>query len=644
MLATEAVWHADCGLQAFRCNRFVARGHAVRPAQTRGAELWACSAAVAYCGLRHRTGRLHRPPCTCLAAEDGAKLDEAEQAFRQAFLAEAERSELLRAEMQAKLSERLEDGTSTVTVAVEASSSLAPDVPGGKKTWREAFEAAKITTKQLEQQLEKMRGCGVKREVASQAPDSTSPAPDMDDTPTTSKDSVSSASKGSAFDFGVFSILDAEKRSPGEFNKLEDLAQNAIQDDATLRLIAVPILGGKADEEKQGRKLLPAQQVTELFGRDQFVISSTVEFDRVHVMSGQLAATSMDSSMALEALQARLAAEGHGEVELFLQRHQDPGKLLLVAMLKEDLPDNDFPWWQLMLCVFALVATLISVNIETFSVTTLTEQQLKAMSVEQVLTLASKTVPTSACTLATVAAQEAARRAAASKYGVDVTPPFLMPVWPFPSVGCLGAITRRLSIVPNDEASLAMSAAAGFAGYAVSFLLLGYGLSLGPDPDQFVNLNYKILPLVLKVLLRPLLGQSSATEQPDPFVDPVDVAFPANPIIVGGIIGIVVTSLNMLPLNRLDGGILAKGVLGERQGNLLGLLGLVLIVAGSLANNESNVLFLSFGFYALVLQSGSEPPVRDAASQAEGTLRAAALSLLAVGALLCLPGYLLPNA
>ena len=36
--------------------------------------------------------------------------------------------------------------------------------------------------------------------------------------------------------------------------------------------------------------------------------------------------------------------------------------------------------------------------------------------------------------------------------GVELSPPFLLPAWPFPSVGCLGAVTRRLTPAPNREA------------------------------------------------------------------------------------------------------------------------------------------------------------------------------------------------
>jgi len=265
------------------------------------------------------------------------------------------------------------------------------------------------------------------------------------------------------------------------------------------------------------------------------------------------------------------------------------------------------------------------------------------MDLDQVTKIALKTVPTAAAIFATVAAQEAARRATAAKYDVELTPPFFIPVWPFPSVGCLGAVTRRLGTVPNEEASVAMSAASGLAGYAVSIAILLFGLSLGPDPDKIVNLNFQLLPLLLKLVLKPLLGQSSVSDQPDPFLDPISIAFPANPYTIGGIIGLIVVSLNMLPIGRLDGGVLVKSILGGRVGGFVGFGGLLLLLLGSLAPNDAGLIYITFGFFSLVFQSGSESPPRDSVTELDGNLKTLGAMLVILGTALSLPGALLPN-
>ncbi|CAE8587416.1 unnamed protein product, partial [Polarella glacialis] len=122
------------------------------------------------------------------------------------------------------------------------------------------------------------------------------------------------------------------------------------------------------------------------------------------------------------------AAAGYGDTtELFLQKCKEPDQNVLIVMLKEDLPQNDFAWWQWLLCGITLAATLITVNVTTFSVSTLTQAQLNAMSMKQMADVALTTVPTAGAIFATVAATEIARRSAAAKYGVELTPPFFFP-------------------------------------------------------------------------------------------------------------------------------------------------------------------------------------------------------------------------
>jgi len=197
--------------------------------------------------------------------------------------------------------------------------------------------------------------------------------------------------------------------------------------------------------------------------------------------------------------------------------------------------------------------------------------------------------------------------------------------------------------VPNEEAALAMATAASTAGLAVSLAIFLYGLSLGPDPDKVVNLNYQLLPLAFKVFLKPLLGKASVSDQPDPFADPINVAFPANAVEIGGIIGLIVVALNLLPIGRLDGGAIAKSIFGSRVGGAAGFVALGLLLLGSAAPNEAGLLSITFGFYALILQNGSETPPRDALSPPDDGLKVLGILLLVFGLLFSLPGSLLPG-
>jgi len=556
------------------------------------------------------------------AAAAESSFSEAEKMFKEAYEAEFERSLLLKMQLESALSEKFrEEGDIGIKISVEAVTPMGPTDPGGKKTWREAYEAAKGKTKSLEGQLKKAKG------MTSGAP---APAPQAAPAEPAKPREDSSQKATSRFGLPL-------QGGPSEetFSKFDNLAQNVIEDEAATGLIGVPILTQFSEDSTA--RLPPSSKVFEVIGKDQFAMTNCVEFERVYVLEGTIS-SGVKPSTVLETLNKRCADSGlSNDVEILLQRSRQEGQSLLFVMLKEDLPKGDFEWYQWALCLILLLSTLLSVNATTFSVA-LSSTAIDVNDVDSLVNIISKTLPTAVSIFGTVAAQEVARRAAAAKYGVELTPPFFIPTWPIPSVGSLGAISRRLSLVPSNEASFAMSAAAGFTGYLVASLILFAGLSMGPDPDKIVNLNFQMLPLVLKAVMRPLLGQSSVSDQPDPFADPVSIAFPANALTIGGIVSLIVVSLNMLPVGRLDGGAIARAVLSRPSDKFIGFAALGLLLAGSLQPNDAGSLYLTFGLFTLVFQAGSEVPARDSVTELDGTFKVLGGILLLAGVLLSLPG------
>lgn len=589
------------------------------------------------------------------ASETASADDEAEQIFREAYRTEVERADLIRSQLEAALREKLQDeeadasADGSLKISVEVPPPAGPGSPDGCASWREAYQAAKTQAEQLEEQLKKAKG-------VANPPPPPPPAFTMQEPPAkaaeapASKRSSGSSSEEDVFSAGPFGILDASRQDPATFQKLEDLAENTIDDEAALRLIAVPVLGRRRAEG--GKAKLPALgRIKASFDTDAFKIAESVDFERVYVLKTTLA-PGVSAADALGRARQRLEDDGlAADVELFLQRSKQEGQVLLLVMLKEDLPKDELAWWQWGLCAVLLVLTLLSVNVTTFSVSTLTTAQLKGMDVAALYRVASKTIPTAAAAFGTVAVQEVARRIAASKYGVKLTPPFFVPVWPFPSLGTLGAVSRRLSVAPTEESVLALSVAASFAGYVFSIGVFLIGLSMGPDPDQVVNLNFQVLPLLLKLALKPLSGPNALTDQPDPFQDPLILAVPANPVTIGGIIGIVITSLNLLPVGRLDGGAIAKSAFGNTAAfpyaRLFGWVSLAVLTLGTMGpgtvSKDAGMLYLMFGFFAAAFQNGSEVPPKDAVTEPPDAQKALGFLLIAAGVLLTVPGAFFPN-
>lgn len=575
---------------------------------------------------------------------------EAEKIFKEAYTAELERVKLLRSQLEAVLSENLRKQSqdmgsdSTMKISVEVPDLSGPGNPGGKATWREAYQAAKAQAEGLEEQLKKAKQLGKPPPPPAAASSTLEPgAVAAAETAAEAAAPKAKQSDDDSFSVGPFGILDASKQDPASFQKLEDLAQNVIEDEATLRLIAVPILGRRRAEGASG--MLPSLgRVRAAFGSDVFNISEPVEFERLYVLKGTVAA-GVEPGDALAKIRQSFANDGlDRNVDIFLQKSKEEGRSICLVMLKEDLPKNEFAWWQWGLCLLLFIFTLLSVNVTSFAVSTFTATEMRAMDLQTMANIANKTIPTAVAVFGTVAVQEIARRVAASNYKIELTPPFFIPVWPFPSVGTLGAVSRRLTLAPNEESVLAMSVAASAAGYLFSFAVLLVGLSMGPDPDKIVNLNFQLLPLILKFVLKPLLGQNSVADQPDPFADPIILAFPSNPVVIGGVIGIIVTSLNLLPIGRLDGGAIAKAIMGNGAG-VFSWLALSVLALGALgpSNNDAGLLYITFGFFSAFLQNGSEIPPTDAVTKPPDALKILGVILVVLGTTLSVPGALFPN-
>jgi len=580
------------------------------------------------------------------AAEAGAASDamsEAEKMFREAYEAEMERSKLLQSQLEAALREKL-GLDSGASISLQAKDVQSPLDTGGRTTWRQAYDAAKQRTSSLEEQLKKARGIG------EAPPPQPAPEPSRSGTTSTFSRADDDIDKETADALRGAGVSNDQLQQVRQLREVSDMAAD---EEAVLRLIAVAVLPnrglvlGEEEDEIKDDALPSLSKAREAVDGDAFTIKESVAFDRCYVFRGSIP-SGVKPGDAVQGIQRRLKesnAPGAKDTELFLQPTKDENKSMLIMLLNSDLPSKEIPWWQWFFFGLLLLTTFLAANSTSFSVVPITAQMMAnpAEDIDAVMKIIYKCLPTAAGILATVAAQESARRAVAAKYEVELSPPFLLPAWPFPSVGCLGAVTRRLSPAPNREAEFAMSAAAAIAGYTVSIGLIVAGLSLGPETDPVVNLNYQLLPVFLRVLIKPFLGTSSVANQPDPFMDPINIAYPANPVLIGGIVGLIVVSLSLLPIGRLDGGVLARQSIGSKGAGPLGLLGFVLLIIGSFAPDDAGTLYLTFGITTLIWQSGSEMPPREAVSDIGDGEKALGIVLLAAGFLLSIPGWAFPT-
>ncbi|HXF82966.1 MAG TPA: site-2 protease family protein [bacterium] len=153
--------------------------------------------------------------------------------------------------------------------------------------------------------------------------------------------------------------------------------------------------------------------------------------------------------------------------------------------------------------------------------------------------------------MAILVTHEMGHKVAAVLRGVDSSLPYFIPM--LPPIGTMGAVIITRTPSPNRDALMDVAAAGPIAGFlaAIPVLLLGVSRSLVIDPRGFQGISYPD-PLILQWLVQAILHP------------PEGMVVLGHPILFAGWIGLLVTSLNLLPAGMLDGGHVVRALFGPR--------------------------------------------------------------------------------
>ncbi|MBF6561347.1 MAG: site-2 protease family protein [Candidatus Binataceae bacterium] len=153
----------------------------------------------------------------------------------------------------------------------------------------------------------------------------------------------------------------------------------------------------------------------------------------------------------------------------------------------------------------------------------------------------------------------------ARRHGVDATLPYFVPA-PFPSIffiGTFGAFIRMKSPARTRGAMLDIGAAGPWAGFAVALLAVIVGLKYSAvrpldNATGGIELGNSML---FWGVSRAVLG-----------VDPNSVNVDLSPIALAGWFGLLLTSINLLPVGQLDGGHTVYALFGGRGHRIISRL------------------------------------------------------------------------
>ncbi|TKY71224.1 zinc metallopeptidase EGY3 [Spatholobus suberectus] len=204
---------------------------------------------------------------------------------------------------------------------------------------------------------------------------------------------------------------------------------------------------------------------------------------------------------------------------------------------------------------------------------------------------------------------EIATRVTAARYGVKLSPSFLVPSnW----TGCLGVMNNYESLLPNKKALFDIPVARAASAYLTSLMLavaafVADGSFNGGDNALYIRpqffYNNPLLSFIQLVI--------------GPYTDDLGnvlpyavegVGVPVDPLAFAGLLGMVVTSLNLLPCGRLEGGRIAQAMFGRSTATLLSFATSLLLGVGGLSGS---VLCLAWGLFATFFRGGEEIPAKD---------------------------------
>jgi len=224
--------------------------------------------------------------------------------------------------------------------------------------------------------------------------------------------------------------------------------------------------------------------------------------------------------------------------------------------------------------------------------------------------------------MAVLSAHEAGHFIAARIHGIPATLPFFIPM-PILLTGTLGAVIGMEGARASRRELFDIAVAGPLAGLVVALPLLAFGLLAGAadGPNPFA-----LAPLAawLQSLLRPDL--------------PAGTTVAPNPLFMAGWVGLLVTGLNMMPVNQLDGGHVCYAVFGPRWGNWLARTVLILSILAVVVTGQTNWVAL---LVIVTFLGVDHPPIREEREPIGAARAVLGLAMFAIPVLTFMPEPLL---
>ncbi|MEM7771561.1 MAG: site-2 protease family protein [Cyanobacteria bacterium P01_E01_bin.6] len=217
-----------------------------------------------------------------------------------------------------------------------------------------------------------------------------------------------------------------------------------------------------------------------------------------------------------------------------------------------------------------------------------------------------KGIPYAASLMAILAVHEFGHYITARRYRIRATLPYFIPVPPAPifPFGTFGAFIQMRSPVPNRKALFDVGIAGPLAGFVVTIPILLWGLAHSEPSaltDESSILNFASFSptssFLISLLSKIALGSQLSS----------DVAVALHPVAIAGLLGVIVTALNLMPVGQLDGGHVVHAMFGQRMGAAIGQVARLLVLLLAFVQRE----FLIWAILLFFMPIVDEPALND---------------------------------
>ncbi len=348
------------------------------------------------------------------------------------------------------------------------------------------------------------------------------------------------------------------------------------------------------------------QAIQSIFSVDTFFATETIPYAEGAIFKGNLR---RDAEVVLPLLMERLKERVGNRYQLFLV--EDPSEKPAVVVLPDEIVNYRASTGAKILAgallFFSFLATLeVGANLFGFRLLDAPGRWVEAL-------------PVAAGILAILVVHEAGHRWMAGKYGVRLSPAFVIPSF---GIGTLGSLTRIESPVPNRKALFDIAFAGPAAGGLLSLVVLVAGLLLSGSAGIYVPTDLFRSSILVGTLARLVLGEQFHSE-----------VIAIHPLVAVGWIGLAITALSLLPAGQLDGGRIVQAVYGRKTAARTTFVTLIALAVASL----SNVLALYWALLILFIAREPERPPQDEISETDGQRDALALLALFLMVMTLLP-------